>query len=262
LHPHDWDFADTALIYKGFMGRDGIMEKGAQLTWRPALPLRPLFGVELLQGENSTIFNQNATGGPHAFTAFAKASQPLGKNGSIYFGPYVISGQTRTGSVAEGTFFRGNSALYGFETHYEWKPSETRSLTIQSEYMWRNQEGSLQNTSLGSVDRLSRSQDGIYLQSLYQMGKWRVGARYDRLNLLTDTYRLAGAQQHFKNPWRLTGALEFNPSEFSRFRLQYNHDRSGGSAAAYGGGSRTNNEVYLQMILAIGAHVEPKGQRD
>ncbi len=51
LHPHEWDFADTALTYRGFMGRDGVNEKGAQVTWRPALPLSPLFGVEVLQGE-------------------------------------------------------------------------------------------------------------------------------------------------------------------------------------------------------------------
>ncbi|OPY67614.1 MAG: hypothetical protein A4E57_02206 [Syntrophorhabdaceae bacterium PtaU1.Bin034] len=56
MHPHEWDFTDTSLIYKGFMGKDGIMEKGAQLTWRPRLPLQPLLGVELLQGENPTMF--------------------------------------------------------------------------------------------------------------------------------------------------------------------------------------------------------------
>ncbi len=262
MHPHEWDFADTALVYRGFMGKDGIMEKGAQLTWRPTLPLKPFLGVELLQGENATMFNQNATGGPHAFTAFAKAFRPLGKNSSIYFGPYVINGQTRTDSVAEGTFFRGNSTLYGFETYYEWRPSEERSLTVQGEYIWRKQQGSLQEIALGTAERLFRSQDGLYIQSLYQVGKWRIGARYDRLDLLADTYKTAGMQQGFNKPWRVSGALEYNPSEFSRFRLQYNHDRSGGGAAAYGGGSRTNHEIYLQMVLAIGAHVEPKGQRD
>ena len=264
MHPHEWDFTDTALVYKGFMGKDGIMEKGAQLTWRPALPLKPFFGIELLQGENATIFQQDSTGGPHAFTAFAKFTQPLGQHSSIYFGPYVINGRTATDSVADGTFFQGNSTLSGFETIYEWKPSENRGLTVQGEYMWRKQQGDLQDVAAGTTDRLLRSQDGIYIQSLYQIGKWRVGARYDRLNLLTDTYRLAGVQQNFDNPcpWRLTGALEFNPSEFARFRFQYSHDRSGGGSPAYGGGTRTNNEFYLQMILAIGAHLEPKGQRD
>jgi hypothetical protein len=48
-------------------------------------------------------------------------------------------------------------------------------------------------------------------------------------------------------PWRATGSLEFNPSDFSRIRLQYNHDRSGRT-------ERTNHEVFLQFTMGIGAH--------
>jgi hypothetical protein len=262
LHPHDWDFADNALIYRGFMGREGINEKGAQLIWRPALPLNPLLGLEVLQGENEILFNKDSNGGPHAFTAYAKASYDFNKNSKLYFGPYIVNGKTQTDSISDNTVFRGNSTLYGLETFYKWKSSEERSLTIQAEYMRRDQTGSLENVTSGSTERLSRSQDGFYLQSLYQIGKWRAGARYDRLNILTGTYRLAGTPQYFGNPWRLTGALEFNPSEYSRFRLQYNYDRSGGGAVAQGGASKTNHEVYLQMIFAIGAHAEPQGQRD
>ena len=28
-----------------------------------------------------------------------------------------------------------------------------------------------------------RAQDGIYVQGLYQIGRWRIGARYDVLDL-------------------------------------------------------------------------------
>jgi len=66
------------------------------------------------------------------------------------------------------------------------------------------------------------------------MGRWRLGARYDRLDIFTNEYRVAGVQQDYHKPWRLTGALEFNPSELSRIRLQYNYDRSGGDGFAYG----------------------------
>jgi hypothetical protein len=41
--------------------------------------------------------------------------------------------------------------------------------------------------------------------------------------------------------------LEFNPSEFSRFRLQYNRDDSAGNG-------QINNELFFQMLLGIGAH--------
>jgi hypothetical protein len=248
-HPHAWDFADEPLAYRAFTGNEGIIEKGVQLTYLPALPFYTLLGLEVLQGENEVMFNQHATGGPHAFSGFAKASFDFG-NSSLLFGPYIIGGQTRTDTVSDGTFLRGNSTLYGFETVYKWKPSRTRSLIVQGEYLLRDQAGMLQDPVSGSIDRLTRSQDGMYIQSLYQIDRWRIGARYDRLGLL-DGYKLAGTQQGFDNPWRLTGALEFNPSEFSRLRLQYNYGRYGLSEGSEG---RTSHEVLLQLILGIGAH--------
>ncbi len=51
-HPHAWDFVDPPLAYRAFLGREGVIEKGAQLTYLPALPIYTLLGVEALQGEN------------------------------------------------------------------------------------------------------------------------------------------------------------------------------------------------------------------
>jgi hypothetical protein len=247
-HPHAWDFADAPLIYRAFMGNEGIIEKGAQITYLPSLPIYTLLGIEVLQGENEVMFNQNATGGPHAFTGFVKTSFDFGDYSTLLFGPYIVGGQTRTSTVSEGILSRGNSALYGFETVYKWKPSKYRSFLLQAEYVLRNQDGMLEDANLGTSSRFTRSQDGVYIQGLYQMDRWRFGARYDRLSLFKNDYMLAGVSQDFgSNPWRLTGALEFNPSEFTRIRLQYNYDRSGNDG-------RTNNEVFLQFILGIGAH--------
>lgn len=253
-HPHAWDFADAPLAYRAFLGGEGLIEKGAQFTYLPPLPFYTLLGIELLQGGNEVMFNPDATGGPHAFTAYAKSSFDLDSSSSLLFGPYLVTGQTRTDSVTDETFFKGNSTLWGFEAVYKWKPSRDRGIIVQGEYLLRNQAGRLTDAELGSVERLSRSQDGMYLQSLYQMGRWRVGARYDRLALLTDRYRLGGTQQDFKKPWRVTGALEFNPSEFARIRLQYNYDRSGYTMTGLATHGRTNQEVYLQLILGMGAH--------
>jgi hypothetical protein len=245
-HPHAWDFVDPPLAYRAFFGKEGLIEKGAQITYLPTLPIYTLFGFEVLQGENEVAFNQTASGGPLAFTGYAKASFDFGDS-TILFGPYALTGQTKTDSVAPDTFFMGNSTVYGFETVYKWKPSRTKSLIVQGEYLRRDQTGSLDDLVAETTNYLSRSQDGLYIQSLYQMGRWRTGVRYDQLNIFSDSYRLSGTDQSFRTPFRLTGALEFNPSEFSRFRLQYNYDRSGGDG-------KINHEVFLQVILGIGAH--------
>jgi hypothetical protein len=68
------------------------------------------------------------------------------------------------------------------------------------------------------------------------------------LDLFADDFELDGEKIDFgKKPYRLAGSLEFNPTEFSRLRLQYNYDKSARDG-------KTNNEVFLQLILGIGAH--------
>ncbi len=247
-HKHVWDFADPPLVYRAFIEGEGITEKGVQLTYLPELPFYTLLGIEVLQGENATLFGPDARSGPHAFTAFAKSSLDIGDNSTILFGPSVITGSTRTTTVADNTEFQGTSTLFDWEMTYKWKPSKTQSFTLQSEYLYRDQKGDLTNTVTSLSDPLKRAQDGFYIQSMYQLDRWRIGVRYDRLDLFKKDFILSGTQNNFgSNPWRATAAVDFNPSEFSRLRLQYNYDRSAG-------GNRVNNEVFLEAIFGIGAH--------
>jgi hypothetical protein len=247
-HPHAWDFADIPLPYRAFLGGEGFIEQGVQLTYLPPLDFYTLLGIEVLQGDNDVLFGPDAKSGPHAYTAYAKASFDIGDNSTILFGPSVMTGKTKTGSIMEDTEFSGNSTLYGLEFTYKWKPSKQQSLTVQSEYLYRTQHGDLEDTVAATTETLKRIQDGLYVQGIYQIERWRLGARYDILDLFKDDYVLAGNNADFRGkPWRATGMLEFNPTEFSRIRLQYNHDKSARDDTA-------NNEMLLQLIFGIGAH--------
>ncbi|MGA8752738.1 hypothetical protein [Candidatus Deferrimicrobium sp.] len=252
-HPHAWDFVDAPLNYRAFMGPEGMGgEKGVQLTWIPDLPVYLQLGVEGLQGENDHLFGAGAKDGPHAFTVFAKTSMEIGESGTILFGPSYAWGKANLPTVADDATFTGDTDLFGFEMVYKWKPSRDRGFTLQSEYLYRKQTGDLRTGDpadpASTVDPLTREQDGIYAQGLYQIGRWRIGARYDVLDLFKKDVLLSGLQQDLgKQPWRATGALEFNPSEFTRVRLQYTRDESSRDGKA-------NNEMYLQMLLGIGAH--------
>ena len=252
-HPHAWDFVDVPLNYRAFMGNEGMGgEKGIQVTWLPDLPVYLQLGVEALQGENDQLFGADAKDGPHAFTVFAKTSMEIGESGTILFGPSFAWGKANIPTVADNTTFTGNTDLFGFEMVYKWKPQRGTAFTLQSEYLYRKQTGDLRTGDpadpASTLESLKRAQDGIYVQGLYQIDRWRIGARYDVLDLLKKDYILSGTQQELgKQPWRATGALEFNPSEFTRIRLQYTRDESSRDG-------QTNNEVYLQMLLGIGAH--------
>lgn len=247
-HPHAWDFADIPLAYRAFIGDEGLNEKGVQCTYLPPLPFYTLLGVEVLQGDSPTLFGTNATGGPHAFTAFAKFSFDIGDDSAILFGPSIITGKTETDTIRTDSDFTGKSTLYEMELTYKWKPSRQQSFTFQSEYMFRTQHGDLRDTGLDTIERLDRQQDGFYAQGVYQRERWRFGVRYDCLGIFKDDHILAGEQQNFGGkPWRATGMIEFNLTEFTRLRLQYNHDESLGQG-------EKDNAVFLQAIFGIGAH--------
>lgn len=249
-HSHTWDFVDNPLPYRAFIGfgDEGIDEKGIQYTYLPPLPFYTILGVEVLQGDNNTLFGADATGGPHAYTAFVKASLDVGDNSTILFGPSVITGKTKTDTIAANTDFTGNTTLYGFEFTYKWKPSKYQGFKIQSEYLYRTQYGDLTDTNLGSIQRLERYQDGLYIQGVYLWNRWEFGARYDTLSLFKDDYNLGGIQQDLgRRPWRASAMVDYNFSEFALLRLQYNHDESDVTG-------RVNHEVFLQALFTIGAH--------
>ena len=252
-HPHAWDFVDAPLNYRAFMGTEGMGgEKGIQVTWLPDLPIYLQLGIEALQGENDHLFGAVASDGPHAFTVFAKTSLEIGESGTVLFGPSYVTGKADISTIADGTTFRGDTDLFGFELVYKWKPSRGTGFTLQSEYLYRKQTGGLRTGDpadpASTLEFLKRAQDGIYFQGLYQIDRWRIGARYDVLDVFKKDFILSRTQQDLgKQPWRATGALEFNPSEFTRVRLQYTRDESSRDGKA-------NNEVYLQMLLGIGAH--------
>ncbi|MDP1952803.1 MAG: hypothetical protein Q8K27_03670, partial [Betaproteobacteria bacterium] len=136
------------------------------------------------------------------------------------------------------------------------------NLKLQGEYFRRNEQGHLTyDTAAASpagtqTGTLRSAQSGWYAQGLYQfMPRWRVGYRYDRLNSgsvklgLVDSGALAAADfpvYAAHNATRNTLMFDFNPSEFSRLRLQFANDQSRQGA--------TDRQVFLQYIMSLGAH--------
>ena len=247
FHPHAWDFVDAPMVYKLFFGGDGegLIEKGVQVTYLPNLPIYTVLGAEVLQGDNDTLFGPD--GGPHAYTGFLKSSLDFGASHSILFGGSVVGGKTDTTSFAPDTQLKGHSDLYGLEFTYKWRPSRWQSFILTSEYLYRHQKGDLTDAVTLTSDSLKRNQDGLYIQALYQIDRWRIGARFDRMAIFEDEVKRAGDKVNYSGqPYRWTGALEFNPTEFSRIRLQYNYD--------YSDPNKLNQEIFLQFLIAVGAH--------
>lgn len=242
-HPHQWDFADIPLVYKAFLGEEGLTEKGVQVTYLPNTPFYTLLGAESLQGEAYDPEGGNKEGAS-LNTAFIKASADISENQTVLLGLSLINGNSFRefdidGDGVSDDSLKGDLNVYGADLTYKWASSPYTGLLWQTEYLY------LVMDETGSFSRIERNQGGLYTQLIGRFSKrWRGGIRYDLLDIPGD-HRQNGIEASKESPWRSSAMAEVHFTEFSRLRLQFNHDESL---------DKVNREVYLQFTFAIGAH--------
>lgn len=108
----------------------------------------------------------------------------------------------------------------------------------------------------GVVTRLPRetfTDYGAYAQLLYGFRKgWVAGLRGDYVwrNDFAKYEAVAGADPLRQDRWRVSPNLTWFPTEFSKFRLQYNLDHRQGIGY--------DHSVWLQFEFLLGAHATHK----
>jgi hypothetical protein len=153
--------------------------------------------------------------------------------------------------------FTGQSKVAIADFVWKWAPNgnaQERNFKLQGEYFWRRENGDLTYDADGALGLTQTggyrsNQSGLYVQGVYQfMPTWRIGARYDWLNPGSVDYGSNGAYfgSSSFNPQRTAVMLDWTPSEFSRFRVQYQQAKLKPDV--------TDNEIFVQYILTLGAH--------
>lgn len=267
-HPHAWDFADNNLVYEALFG-EALLADGVQLRWLAPMPLFLEFGAEVAKGQ---FFPGSDAGGDKngagAWALFAHLGDDLGDSHSWRAGLSYVKARPREregwvedlNDVEALTLFSGDSKTWLADFVWKWAPNgnpRERNFTFAAEYFQRDEKGALEcldNTAddgacLGLVDRYDSDQSGYYAQAVYQfMPRWRVGTRYSRLSSGSTGFglnaaSLDGSRQH---PERWSLMADFSPSEFSRFRFQYNRDEVLRGAP--------DDQFFLQYIMSLGPH--------
>jgi len=263
-HPHAWDFADAPLVYRALFGEQ-LKDDGVQLRWVAPSDLFVQLGGEIGRGEFFPAGGA-ANDGRGTYSLFAKIGGDVNDSHSWQLGlshwhaevsARSSGGHDHGGGVTEVPSFSGDSTLSGIDFVWKWAPqgNATRTnLKFQAEYFQREEEGDIAMT--GTVPLESSSyhgkQRGWYAQAVYQfMPRWRIGLRYDQLqsdNSGSDSVVLeeAGLDSADHTPNRSSIMLDYSHSEFSRLRLQFNQDHSRLDV--------TDNQVYLQYVVSLGAH--------
>ncbi len=270
IHAHAWDFTDAPLANKVFLGNQ-LADDGLQIKW--VAPTDTFFetGAEFGRGRAFPGSNRDKNGAG-ASNLFARLGGDIGASTAWRVGLSHLSttAQNRSYDDLDSTgtqvnnSFNGKSGLWALDGVLKWAPngnSTSNSFKLQGEYFRRSEDGNLTYdtaaASLGTQSGTLRSaQSGWYGQGVYQfMPMWRVGYRYDRLNSgtvklgLVDSGALNAADFPIfarNDPTPNTLIFDFNPSEFSRLRLQFASDKSRLGA--------TDNQMFLQYIVSFGAH--------
>jgi len=273
IHPHGWDFADAPLVSRAFLGGQ-LSDDGVRLKWVAPAELYLDVGFELGRGRSFPAGpeggrNKNGFGSSNLFTHLggdigASTAWQLGLS-HLQTSPQdrMYDDADAAGAMVSNSF-TGKSRLWVLDGVLKWAPngnSTDVNFKLQGEYFRRDEDGTLtydtSGASLGAqAGGYSSRQSGWYLQGVYQfIPRWRVGYRYDRLDSgtarlgLVDSGALGAADFPILasyNATRHTLMTDWSPSEFSRLRLQFARDDSRKGM--------TDNQVFLQYIMSLGAH--------
>jgi len=269
-HPHQWDFADPALMYTALFGEHGnYANDGVQLKWVAPTATFIELGAEIGRGANFPGTDRNVNG-VGATALFAHVGGDVGASHSWRAGLSWLATRARdreshfedtlAGEEVVGAF-SGRSRTWIADAVWKWAPDGNparTNLTLQAEYFRRHERGDLtcfeeEATGTACADpvasRYRTRQSGWYAQAVYQfIPHWRAGARYDRLSTGSIDYGLNDANLVIADyrPRRASVMLDYNPSEFARLRLQFARDRAMQGV--------TDNQVWLQYVMSLGAH--------
>src|SRR6266699_6049117 len=262
-HPHTWDFADTPLVNGLFLGPDGLRGVGAQTSWTLPLPWYSQLIFASQNGRGSTGFSFRNPGDDGMFfdriTTDREARglqdfvwMPRWEN-SVDLSPtkVVLAGVSGAfGSNETGANSR--TQIYGADFLYKWKSSHAEGgfpfVKCQTEAMYRRfQAGQGANESFPVAETFHDW--GMYSQVLWGFKKgWVAGIRGDYVDMQDSEFTDDLDRQ---SRWRISANLTWYPTEFSKIRLQYNHDFLEENFFL---SERQVDSVFLQWEFILGAH--------
>lgn len=256
-HAHVWDFVDAPLAQQAFLGGQ-YADDGAQIRWLAPTDTYLELGGEVGRGHNfpGSERNKNGIGG---YSLFAHVGGDVGVSNSWLAGLSYLhdapNGREFTDNGVTNAF-TGTSHLWLGSFVWKWAPEGNpyyRNFKFQTEYYRNRENGNLTYDLGGAGEQIAgyrAAQSGWYAQGVYQfLPRWRTGLRYDRLSYgSVDMGALAGSLPALSDhdPTRTSLMVDYNPSEFSRFRLQLARDNSRKDAP--------DNQIMLQYIMSLGAH--------
>ncbi len=229
-HLHSWDFVDMPLIWGRFLGDDGLITDGGDLTWLKQ-GVATTYGITVAYGEAKTHEHEDAEEEEHH--DHEKHAAGLSFADDVFsgrvFGRYEQdeSRSFEAGlSAALGEAEAGQDiAVYGADFAYTWQEAgitaTDRRLTWLTEILYRDiGEGDAHHDHDHEEEHSDLSEDsalGLYSQLVFTPARtFDVALRVGYVDDI-DRLRVSPAVTYYPDPYRRTSV-----------RLQVNHDELDG----------------------------------
>jgi hypothetical protein len=258
-HPHAWDFADQPLVSGRFLGPDGLRGPGLQISYLLPVPIYAEAIAAIQNGSGETGFSFRNSPGEDLFGR-PIVDRPIKGVEDMVIVPRLVGSvdlsDTQTvvmglsgafGANGSGTDTR--TAIYGVDLFYKWKPLTAESgwpfVGWQTEAMARRYEaGAVDDPSAPLPEEILRDRGG-YTQLIWGfVRRWVGGIRFD---YVAGTGGDPASDPLRERRFRISSDVTFYPSEFSKWRLQYNWDDIQSR-------SKPVHSVFLQFEYLIGEH--------
>jgi hypothetical protein len=256
IHEHDLPFIDRPDVLRLFLGDEGLVEKGGEVTWVPPLP----FYLELLgglfNGDNETAFGLGNIKYP-LVTGRVRTFFELGDFGAIQLGMSVANGLQAD---------RLNNLILGWDAKYKYTPEGWQHplLTVAGEllYQMRKIKTPGEEATIGEDGEEIPGTPGRK-QTLNRVGWYAYGEvqpfRFGLLSRFAPGFRYDWTEYPTSSghQWAVQPYLSFMPSEFLRFRIGYKHTQGNTAGCCTNsdfGSARIKDEFFFQSTFILGAH--------
>ncbi|MFN2474902.1 MAG: hypothetical protein ABR526_00980 [Chthoniobacterales bacterium] len=263
MHPHAWDFADDSLVHGRLLGPDGLRGVGAQIAWTVPVPWYSQVTFAVQNGRGGTGYSfRNPGDNGRFFGRLTTDREMRGLQDFVYIPRWENSfnpsdTQTVLGGLSGAfgsneTGGHSRTQIYGADLLYKWKSSHAEGgfpfVKWQTEAMYRRFEAGRGIDQTFPVAETFRDW-GLYSQIVWGFKKgWTAGLRGDYLHMTDSEFTDDDVRQTRS---RISANLTWYPTEFSKLRLQYNHDFLEENHFLAG---RDVDSVFFQFEFILGAH--------
>lgn len=272
-HPHSWAFGDQPLILNRVFGPEGLRSQGVRASWLAPTSFYTEISLGVFNSAGGTAysFRSDESSEIHGGSPFL-SEEAVGNLGDMLYVPRIAvsfdltptqaivvgaSGAVGPNSAGVNT----NTQIFGADLYYKWKSATAMQgfpfVSVQSELITRRYEID-ENEVLGDPDfpsggvgipipATTLKDNGAYAQILWGIKPLVVAGLRGEFANGKDSFLRTDARS---DRYRVSTDMTWYPTEFSKFRLQYNYD--------YGKRLGVDHSFMAQFEYLLGAHAAHK----